>query len=74
LDGLGLFHAVTSYAGNIAVTYTSTRELMPDPEYYGQCMLEACACLLDSVVTAKNAKSISAHRIKRAGRNQPAAI
>ena len=40
-DGTGLFHAVTSYCGEIAVTYSSCRKQMPDPELYARCLYES---------------------------------
>lgn len=40
-DGLGLFHTITSYGGQIAVAYLSCRQLMPDPEVYDRCIREA---------------------------------
>jgi diacylglycerol O-acyltransferase len=40
-DGLGLFHTITSYGGQIAVAYLSCRRLMPDPQTYDRCIQEA---------------------------------
>jgi len=40
-DGAGLFHAVTSYCGEIAVTFSSCRKQMPDPEHYARCLYSA---------------------------------
>ena len=43
LDGLGLFHAVNSYCGQIAVTVLADRRMMPDPEFYEQCLRDSMA-------------------------------
>jgi diacylglycerol O-acyltransferase len=39
-DGMGLIHPVTSYDGNIAISFQSCREMMPDPGFYEQCLLD----------------------------------
>jgi WS/DGAT/MGAT family acyltransferase len=38
LDGLGLFHSVNSYCGNIAITVVADRNMMPDPDIYEKCL------------------------------------
>ena len=43
LDGMGLFHAITSYCGDFAISATSCRVIMPDPEFYRQCLLDSYA-------------------------------
>lgn len=40
-DGLGLFHTVNSYCGQVAIAYLSCRRLMPDPEVYDRCIQES---------------------------------
>jgi WS/DGAT/MGAT family acyltransferase len=45
LDGMGLFHAITSYCGDFAISATSCRVIMPDPEFYRQCLLDSYAQL-----------------------------
>ncbi len=37
-DGMGLVFAVTSHDGRIVISPTSCRELMPDPEFFAQCI------------------------------------
>ncbi|MDJ0879970.1 MAG: wax ester/triacylglycerol synthase family O-acyltransferase [Halieaceae bacterium] len=41
LDGMGLFHAITSYCGDFAISATSCRQIMPDPDFYRQCLLDS---------------------------------
>lgn len=37
-DGMGLGHTVQSYVDEATVTFTACRDLMPDPEFYAQCI------------------------------------
>ena len=41
LDGLGLFHVIGSYCGQFVVSATSCRDMMPDPEFYRDCLQES---------------------------------
>ncbi|MEM9899484.1 MAG: WS/DGAT domain-containing protein, partial [Pseudomonadota bacterium] len=38
MDSMGLFHAVTSYCGDVAITVTACREMLPDPHFYRECL------------------------------------
>ncbi len=40
-DGLGLFHVISSYMGQFTISATSCRELMPDPDFYRECLQES---------------------------------
>lgn len=40
-DGLGLFHVISSYCGQFIVSATSCRDMMPDPQFYRQCLEES---------------------------------
>jgi len=50
LDGMGLIHPIFSYCGEISVSFTSCREMLPDPEFYEECLQasyhELCAATL----------------------------
>ena len=50
LDMMGLFHAVTSGAGFIVINFLSCREMMPDPQFYRQCLTEAFEELRDAAL------------------------
>jgi len=50
MDSMGLFHAVTSYCGDIAVTFTADRKMMPDPDFYADCLWAAYEELYDITV------------------------
>jgi len=38
IDQAGLFHAVFSYDGKITFMITACREMLPDPEFYAECL------------------------------------
>ena len=37
-DGMGLIHPVMSYCGDITISFTSCREMLPDPAHYADCL------------------------------------
>jgi WS/DGAT/MGAT family acyltransferase len=37
-NAMGLFHAVLSGAGKITITFCCCKKMLPDPEYYQQCL------------------------------------
>ena len=43
VDMAGLFHAVISGIGLITINFVSCRELLPDPDFYKQCLEESYA-------------------------------
>jgi len=47
-DGMGLAHTVQSYVDEATVTFTACRELMPDPEFYAQCIEDSFVELRDA--------------------------
>jgi hypothetical protein len=48
MDGNGLFHVVTSYAGQVAISFQSCRDMMPDPGEYEACLAQSFAELRDA--------------------------
>ena len=46
-DGMGLAHTVQSYHKEATITFTADREMMPDPEFYAQCIRESYEELRD---------------------------
>jgi len=38
LDGMGLIHPIFSYCGEISVSFTSCRAMLPDPGFYEECL------------------------------------
>ncbi len=45
MDGMGLIHPVFSYSGQISIAATADREMLPDPEFYAQCLQDSFDCL-----------------------------
>lgn len=41
VDMSGLFHAVISGMGRISINFLSCREMLPDPDFYKQCLVES---------------------------------
>ena len=37
-DHLGISHAVTSYDGTLVIASLANRAMMPDPEFYAECL------------------------------------
>ena len=48
-DGIGLVHAITSLSGILSIGFSACRELMPDPEFYGQCIEASFDELADAI-------------------------
>lgn len=48
-DTLGLFHVVGSYCEDFCFSFTACREIMPDPDFYMQCIQEAYQEMLETV-------------------------
>jgi WS/DGAT/MGAT family acyltransferase len=62
MDSMGLFHGVTSYCGNICITITACREMLPDPAFYAECLQESFDEMLAASIgeTAKrNARPVT---------------
>jgi diacylglycerol O-acyltransferase / wax synthase len=47
VDGMGLINAVGSYGGVVPICFTADRDMMPDPEFYTQCIDESVNDLID---------------------------
>jgi WS/DGAT/MGAT family acyltransferase len=56
MDSMGLFHAVTSYCGQITVTVTACRDMMPDPAFYVECLNESWRELRQAATKARAEK------------------
>lgn len=51
-DGLGLGHVVQSYVKEATIAFTACRKLMPDPEFYADCIEQSFAELRDAAAKA----------------------
>lgn len=38
IDQAGIFHTVFSYNGRVSIGFTACREMLPDPEFYAECI------------------------------------
>ena len=47
-DGMGLGHTVQSYVDEATIAFTACRDLLPDPEFYAQCIEDSFAELRDA--------------------------
>ncbi len=57
-DGLGLGHVVQSYVDEATIAFTACRKLLPDPDFYAQCIEESFEEFRDAVKkTAKTSNS-----------------
>ena len=77
-DGMGLIHPVYSYCGQLAVCFTSCREMIPDPEYYSACLQAAfdeakqAAALLAGSGGSSEAESAQLKQPKKPGKPKSA--
>jgi len=75
---MGLFIATPSYNGEITFNVTSTREIIPDMEFYIECIdrslenLKAAAKPKERAAKKKAGKKAAARK-KRASKEKPAA-
>lgn len=61
-EGIGLFHAVSSYCESFSISFTACREIMPDPAFYTQCIRDTFEEMLASAspkVTRKRSRKKS---------------
>lgn len=52
-DGLGLAHVVQSYVDEAYISFTACRDIMPDPEFYSECIQES----FDEMLAAAKAEA-----------------
>lgn len=64
VDGTGLFHGVVSGGGKISITAVACREMLPDPQFYRDC-LQAAWDELQAATRAKTKKRGSTPRRKK---------
>jgi WS/DGAT/MGAT family acyltransferase len=66
MDGVGLFHVISSYCGEFSISATACRVMMPDPEFYRQCLLDSFAALKQATLK----KLPAARKIKPAAKKK----
>ena len=52
-DGMGLAHVVQSYTDEATIAFTADREMMPDPEFYRDCIQKSFEELRDAAKSAE---------------------
>ncbi len=63
LDGMGIIHPVFSYCGEITISFTSCREMIPDPAFYAECIQES----FDEMMAATKDQHVKTGVTGRAG-------
>jgi WS/DGAT/MGAT family acyltransferase len=53
VDKAGLFHGVTSIGGSMAITVACCHDMLPDPEFYVQCLKDSFEELCDASKVAR---------------------
>ena len=69
MDSMGLFHAVTSYCGEIDISVTACREMLPDPAFYKECLQKS----FDELLEAASAPRSKKQRNKKKHKDQTSA-
>lgn len=64
LDGMGIFHAASSYCGTATVAFQACRVAMPDPENYRACIQESFDAMLSAVQKESRARPATAPQRK----------
>lgn len=64
-DGMGLVFAVTSYDGMVFISPTSCREMVPDPEFFAQCIRDSFKELLAAADARGRKKKPHGRKIAR---------
>jgi len=57
-DGMGLFHGVISFSGKISISFAACRKMLPDPEFYRQCLDASWRELEVATQESKSAKKV----------------
>ena len=65
--GVGLFHLVFSYSGKVTLSVLGDRNIMPDPEFYHDCLVDSYEDLFEAATGGgKRQGKIDGSRRKRA--------
>lgn len=67
-DGMGLIHAITSLSGILSIGISACREMMPDPEYYGECIESSYNELRTALIGTNNPQPEPAPRSRKKAR------
>jgi len=73
LDGMGLFNCINSYNGILAIAFVCDRDMMPDPEFYSECLEESYRELEGAIFRRSAPAKRKAGRKKKRKRKSTAA-
>ena len=72
VEGMGLIHPVLSYCGDITISFTSCREMLPDPDVYAHCLQNSFDELSGATVAKEDTRRPAApRRRKTASQRRP---
>ena len=54
VEGMGLIHPVLSYCGDITISFTSCRGMLPDPDVYAHCLQNSFDELSGATIATKD--------------------
>lgn len=57
MENMGLTHSIGSYCGQLMISVTACREMMPDPEVYQQCLIRSFEEMKAAVLKKSRAKN-----------------
>jgi len=57
IPNCGLFHAITGHTGQLSVAFTACRKMLPDPEFYSECLEESFAELKAAAASPAESKA-----------------
>lgn len=70
VDGMGLFQAIGSYNGKFTISVSCCRQMMPDPQFYAQCLRESFSQLLDETLAQTDPNINREKTAKRAAKKR----
>ena len=72
VEGMGLIHPVLSYRGDITISFTSCREMLPDPDFYADCLQNSFDELSGATVAKENTRRVApTRRMKTTSQRRP---
>ncbi len=71
-DGLGLAHVVQSYVDEAYISFTACRDIVPDPEFYSQCLQDSFDELLAATKAADTGSAAKKTAQKASSKKTPA--
>ena len=73
-EGMGLIHPVMSYCGDITISFTSCREMLPDPANYTACLQASFDELAAATTQRKSAPVRKKAPVRRASTRKKVAV